>query len=328
MLELEDEPEVAQEQKKDKGSGQSRVEAPVDHVKLTGTAADDEPVHTLKPAELPGRGSQPVETNTGIPSVATPLESKDHAETARPVYKRPAVLVAASIVLIIGAIIGVHYWLYARARESTDDAFIDGHIIQISPKASGYVARVYVTDNQQVKAGDLIVELDARDYEAKLQQAKAALDAGLAKQNEARTSVSLTRATGAASVQQAAATVRQARSGVESSRAGAASMRSRASQAASAVSTAQANIEQARAQVQAAEAQATRANADVDRYQALYSRDEVSKQQLDQAVAAAHTASANSNRRDRKSRLPRHRLMRLARLRPPQSRPRDSHRRK
>ena len=62
----------------------------------------------------------------------------------KPLYKRPAVLVVASIVLIIGAIIGVRYWLYARSHESTDDAFIDGHIIQISPKASGYVAKVYV----------------------------------------------------------------------------------------------------------------------------------------------------------------------------------------
>ena len=198
----------------------------------------------------------------------------------------------ASLVLLIGAIIGVRYWLYARAHESTDDAFIDGHIIQISPKAFGYVAKVYVNDNQQVKAGDLLVELDARDYEARLQQANAALDAGLARQNEARTNVSLTRATGAANIQQAAATVRQARSGVESSRAGAASSQSRASQAASAVSTAQANLEEARAQVLAAEAEATRANADVDRYQALFAKDEVSKQQLDQAAATARTASA------------------------------------
>ena len=213
--------------------------------------------------------------------------------TARkPFYKRPAVLAAASIVLVVGAIIGLRYWLYARSHESTDDAFIDGHIIQISPKASGYVAKVYVTDNQQVKAGDLIVELDARDYQTRLQQAKAALDAGLAKQNEARTNVTLTRATGAASIQQALGTVRQARSNVESSRAGAASLQSRASQAASAVSTAQANLEQSRAQVLAAEAEATRASADVDRYRTLYGKDEVSRQQLDQAVAAARTASA------------------------------------
>jgi membrane fusion protein (multidrug efflux system) len=234
------------------------------------------------PEEVPESGSPVVEAH----------DEQGAKTSKKPLYKRPAVLVVASIVLVIGAIIGVRYWLYARSHESTDDAFIDGHIIQISPKASGYVAKVYVDDNQQVKAGDLIVELDARDYQARLQQAKAALDAGLAKQNEARTNVSLTRATAAASVQQATATVRQARSNVESSRAGAASLRSKASQAAAAVSTAQANLEQARAQVQAAEAEATRANADVERYQALFAKDEISRQQLDQAVAAAHTANA------------------------------------
>jgi membrane fusion protein, multidrug efflux system len=295
MLDLEDEPEVAQEQKKDRSSRRSRVKAPVDLAEPADAAVHAEPVQIGTSAEPGPQESGPVESDTQVSRVVAPLESKDDPASrkgARPLYKRPAVLVAASIVLLIGAIIGVRYWLYARAHESTDDAFIDGHIIQISPKASGYVAKVYVTDNQQVKAGDLIVELDARDYEARLQQAKAALDAGLAKQNEAKTNVSLTRAAGAASIQQAAATVRQARSGVESSRAGAASSQNRASQATSAVSTAQANLEQARAQVLAAEAEATRANADVDRYQALFAKDEVSKQQFDQAAATARTASA------------------------------------
>jgi membrane fusion protein (multidrug efflux system) len=282
MLEVIDEVEAKQVENKADASARSFVEAPGDDAELSGAAIDEELAQTSIPAELPGRESSPVEANDDL----------DALTVKRPLYKRPAVLVVASVVLLIGAIIGVRYWLYARSHESTDDAFIDGHIIQISPKASGYVAKVYVADNQQVKAGDLIVELDARDYEARLQQAKAALDAGLAKQNEARTNVSLTRATGAASVQQALATVRQARSVVESSRAGAASLQSRASQAASAVSTAQANLGQARAQVRAAEAEATRADADVDRYQVLFGKDEISKQQLDQAVAAAHTASA------------------------------------
>ncbi|MCM3900864.1 MAG: HlyD family secretion protein [Pyrinomonadaceae bacterium] len=272
MLEVIDEVEAKQEQKDRNTSGRTLVEAPT----------DKEPPEAAAPTKEPGLKSQPVETN-------------DDAQTLtvkKPLYKRQAVLVVAAIVLLVGATIGVRYWLYARAHESTDDAFIDGHIIQISPKVSAYVKKVHIDDNQQVKAGDLLVELDQRDYQTRLDQAKAALDAGLARQNEAKTNVSLTRATGAANVQQASATVSQARSGVESSRAAAASSQSRASQAASAVSTAQANLEQARAQVLAAEAEATRANADVERYQALYGKDEVSKQQLDQAVATARTASA------------------------------------
>src|SRR6185295_1856673 len=73
----------------------------------------------------------------------------------KPVYQRPAFLIVTAIVLLVGAIFLVRYWLYARSHESTDDAFIDGHIIQVSPKVSGYVQKIYITDNQQVKAGEL-----------------------------------------------------------------------------------------------------------------------------------------------------------------------------
>jgi membrane fusion protein (multidrug efflux system) len=93
-------------------------------------------------------------------------------------------------------------------------------------------------------------------------------------------------------VQQAQAALRKSRTEVESSRAGAASLRSRATEAASAVSTAQANLAQTQAQVVAAQADVTRANADVERYRALYAKDEISKQQLDQAVNVANTATA------------------------------------
>jgi membrane fusion protein (multidrug efflux system) len=220
-----------------------------------------------------------------------------HIETGRqikkkPLYKRPVFLIIAAIVLIVAGIFVVRYWLYARSHESTDDAFIDGHIIQLSPKISGYVAKVHVKDNQEVKEGDLLVEIDPSDYETRLQQAQAALDAGQARLKEARTGVELTRANTKASMQQATATVQQARSGVASSRAAAAAERSRINQAGAGVTTAQANVEQARSQVAAAEAEATRANADVERYQTLFSKDEISRQQLDQAVAAARTANA------------------------------------
>jgi membrane fusion protein (multidrug efflux system) len=222
-----------------------------------------------------------------------PVADDPHVHvTKRPVYKRPAFLIAAVVVLLIVAVIGLRYWLYARSHESTDDAFIDGHIIQVSPKASGYVTRVYVSDNQIVKAGDLVAEIDPRDYEAKVAQAKAALDAGLAQQKQAQTQVTLTRATSRASLQQAAAGVQQARAGVAGARAGAASERSRTNQASAGIGTAQANVQQAQAQVSAAQAEAQRANADVQRYQSLYDKDEVSRQRLDQAIATARTANA------------------------------------
>src|ERR1700752_1455887 len=145
--------------------------AVIDEVEESEDQVDEESRGTSAPVQSPLVPPPPVEVE----------DDPDVAPVKRPLYKRPAILLVGGIVLLAGAIIGVHYWLYARSHESTDDAFIDGHIIQISSKASGYVAKVYVNDNQQVKAGDLLVELDARDYVARLQQAKAALEAGLAK---------------------------------------------------------------------------------------------------------------------------------------------------
>src|SRR5215831_9160994 len=79
-------------------------------------------------------------------------ETEGEAEVKQPLYRRPAFMIVAAIVLLLGAIFGIRYWLYARSHESTDDAFIDGRIIQVSPKITGYVVRVNITDNQQVKA--------------------------------------------------------------------------------------------------------------------------------------------------------------------------------
>jgi membrane fusion protein (multidrug efflux system) len=210
----------------------------------------------------------------------------------RTMRKRRTFLIVGGIVLLLAAIFGVRYWLHARTHETTDDAFIDGHIVQVSPKLSGYVSKIYVKSNQEVKEGDLLAEIDPRDYEARLEQARAALAAGEARLREARTGVELTRANTRASVQQAAATVQQARTGVESQRAAAAAERTRIAQAASGVATAQANVSQARSQLVAAQAEATRANADVARYQELLTKDEISRQRYDQAVATARTADA------------------------------------
>lgn len=211
----------------------------------------------------------------------------------RPLYKRPAFMLVAGLVLVAALVFGLRYWSYARAHESTDDAFIDGSVVQVSPKVSGYVVKLYVKENQEVKEGDLIAELDARDFEARLEAARAALAAGAARQREAQAGVALSRATSNAGVQQASSSVRAARSNVETMRAAASSERSKIGQASSAIATAQANAAQAQAQVAAAEAEANRANADVQRYQELFAKDEVSRQRLDQAIATAQTAAAN-----------------------------------
>ncbi len=66
-------------------------------------------------------------------------------------------------------------YAYFSSRESTDDAQVDGHLIPISPRINGTVVSVLVNDNQSVKAGQELVQLDPADYQADLAQAEAQL---------------------------------------------------------------------------------------------------------------------------------------------------------
>ena len=83
--------------------------------------------------------------------------------------------------LVLGCIFGLYYYFYALSHISTDDAFIEGHAISISPKVSGHILKVYIDDNKQVKEGELLAEIDPRDYEARYKMAEANLEAVQAK---------------------------------------------------------------------------------------------------------------------------------------------------
>src|SRR2546430_10608518 len=97
---------------------------------------------------------------------------------ANPKTKR--MLLGAGAVLLVAA---TGLFFYYRNRETTDDAQVDGHITPIASKVYGRVGEVLVDDNQPVKAGEVLVKIDARDYQAALDQAKAAL---LLAESEAR----------------------------------------------------------------------------------------------------------------------------------------------
>jgi membrane fusion protein (multidrug efflux system) len=78
------------------------------------------------------------------------------------------------VLIVIAAIgAGIAWYLHARHYESTDDAFIDTRPVLISPQITGVIVSVNVTDNQLVKAGDLLATIDRRDYQAAVDQAKA-----------------------------------------------------------------------------------------------------------------------------------------------------------
>src|SRR4051812_40217498 len=94
-----------------------------------------------------------------------------------PFYRRPWLMAILSVVFVLATVGGVIFYFYARAHETTDDAFIDAHIVQISPKVSGYAETVFVDDNQHVNKGDLLVQIDPRDFQAQLDQQKANLQA-------------------------------------------------------------------------------------------------------------------------------------------------------
>jgi membrane fusion protein (multidrug efflux system) len=110
-------------------------------------------------------------------------------------------------VVLVGAIVGVSWWLHARHFEKTDDAFIDVHAERVGPQVAGRVARVLVEDNQFVEPGQTLIEIDPADYLARVEQARAAVAQADAAVKSA-----------AADVEQAKAEVEQARTSAENAR--------------------------------------------------------------------------------------------------------------
>src|SRR5258705_1257438 len=164
---------------------------------------DVESVANRRSASLPGPNGDGVGSRQ-LPSVREPTlnepetdgvnnaredEGREAKNTPAPpnvTSKRRILFAIIGVVFLIGVVLEVRYWLLSRHYESTDDAFIEGHATQVSPKVPGYVKKIYITDNQQVRAGDLLVEIDPRDYEAKLSQARAAPPAPNAPAHAAR----------------------------------------------------------------------------------------------------------------------------------------------
>ena len=101
-------------------------------------------------------------------------EEFDDGEDHRPSYQKKRVIVP-SITAIIFLIIGIYFMVHGMHFQSTDDAFVEGHIVSIAPRVAGPVKEMLITDNQPVKKGDLLIVIDPNDYEAKLEQTKAKL---------------------------------------------------------------------------------------------------------------------------------------------------------
>lgn len=116
------------------------------------------------------------------------MEEPKQPETEQPGrtnHKRNALALTIFVILaVIGAIIVYFYIQYKNTHISTDDAFVDGHVHMIASKVYGTVREVHVNDNQPVKKGDLLVEIEPADYDAKLSEASAGVSAERAKVRE------------------------------------------------------------------------------------------------------------------------------------------------
>jgi membrane fusion protein (multidrug efflux system) len=95
-------------------------------------------------------------------------------------------ILLASSVLVAGVVATAYYFIEIAPYESTDDAFIDGHVVAIAPQVSGQVVHLFVNDNQAVKQGDLLLEIDPSSYQVKLAQAQAELAAAQSRLNQAQ----------------------------------------------------------------------------------------------------------------------------------------------
>lgn len=209
------------------------------------------------------------------PVVEVPLEKEAPKGLANPKMQRLAILGGA---VVLAALVGL--FLYYHNRESTDDAQIDGHITPIAAKVYGRVAEVLVNDNQAVKAGQVLVKIDPRDYQAAVDQAKGAL--ALA-EGEARSA--------GVDVPRTAENVASGTSSADAQLLGAQADEAKAQATYEEAQTA--DLEFAQANVSKSTANAALAQADLARYKPLMEKGEISQQQYDAAKANAEaTASA------------------------------------
>lgn len=228
---------------------------------------------------------------------AEDIEVSSEAVSEEPARKpgsrrRKRFLMIGGSALLLVTIIGVSYWLYSRQFESTDDAFVDADIVQISPKIQSYITKVHVRSNQFVHKGDLLVELDPKDFEAKLEKAKADLQTAMGQRGVASANRDLTSRTTDAAQTQARSNLTTAETNVEQMRLAADSKQSLIKQAEATVRTAEANLAQTQAQVPQARSNLKLAQTEYDRRAALFRNGDISQQSLDQASNMLQTAQA------------------------------------
>jgi membrane fusion protein (multidrug efflux system) len=204
--------------------------------------------------------------------LADKSKQKSRTEKTKGWVKSHPIATALIVIgLVVVLIAGYFVWQYIESYESTDDAQVDGHTDPISARVSGFVIGAYVENTYYVKKGQVLVDLDPRDYLAALERARANLSEAEAAARAQRPNISIT----ATSESTAAATAQLA-------------VGSAAANLAAAEQTYQSTL----ADLQQAEANATNATAEEERYRQLVGKEEVSKEIYDQRATAARADAA------------------------------------
>ncbi len=204
---------------------------------------------------------QPSATETHSASPPPPRAGSRNLLRSNP--RARMLLIGAIIVLVIG---GIFAFRYFASYESTDDAEVDGHLMPLSARISGYVSKVNVDDNQAVKAGTVLAEIDPKDYEVAVAKAQADLDDAIANAQSLNITVPITNVNTSSELSSSQADLMSAHAGV---------------------SAAQQQYDAAQAQLTQAQANNVKAQSDLARYKELVDKQEISRQEYDQAVAAA-----------------------------------------
>lgn len=229
----------------------------------------------------------------------TKLEENDlslELDAPKPSGKKLFMLIGLFIVLAIGGVFGFRYWQYSSSHESTDDATLTTDVIMIAPQVSGTIAKIYVKDNQVVKAGDLLIQLGDASYQAAVEQAQANLDASIAQAKGAGVSVKLAEEAGKAQIQQAQGSLDQADSGIQGAKADVDRQTASIDNARAIAQGATANIEAAKAGLSAAQANRQRSDAAVKAAQAQVDAAQANQRAAEAAVKVAQTAADKAER--------------------------------
>ena len=189
--------------------------------------------------------------------------------------RRRMVIIGGAVLLILAIVYGISFLMHALSHESTDDAFVDGTIVRISPRVGGYVEQILVRDNQWVKAGDTLLMLDPRDFKVRHDGARANLEA-------ARSAAVAAEALGKTAEAQAAA---------------AASLRD---QAQAQLELSRASLAESRAESASNMAEHERDAMDLGRAREMAQKGTITDQDLDHAVATERMSAADLEAAERK----------------------------